>query len=367
MVGRSGRSHDRAMTSTIRLRGPADIITVLPYHLGYRPTDSLVVVCLEGSRLTMVGRLDLPPPGADPWVAVEELLPRVLEEEPDRVVLVGFETDKDRADGLSAAMRDALLDEGIQVADRLVVRGKQWWSLDCTGGCCPADGQPVPGDEEVPAVADYVLLGRRPAASRAELHTRLAPREEPATAGRCAELAEDLDAAVGGGGADLTTARRAALDTWGELLDVSADIPPIALGDEAWARLTVSLRDVTLRDLVIAWACPGTLGLEVFDPCLIDLADRHLPPHGDDAAQPPGELVRGHDRLTERLAELCRRSPVELSPGPLTVLASFTWWLGDGALTRVALDRALAVDPGYRLARLLERMVDLAIRPRRAA
>jgi len=36
-------------------------------------------------------------------------------------------------------------------------------------------------------------------------------------------------------------------------------------------------------------------------------------------------------------------------------------------LTRIALDRALRVDPHYRLAQLLERMVDLAIRPERAS
>jgi transposase len=51
----------------------------------------------------------------------------------------------------------------------------------------------------------------------------------------------------------------------------------------------------------------------------------------------------------------------------LTVLANVTWWLGDGALTRVALERALDIEPGYRLACLLERMVALAIRPRATA
>jgi len=355
------------MTPAIRLRGSADIITVLPYHLGYRPTDSLVVVCLEGSRLTMVGRLDLPPPDVDPWAAVEELLPHVLREKPDRVLLVGFETADGRAEEVSAAMRDALLNEDVDVADRLVVRGERWWSLDCTGGCCPADGQLVPQDEDVPAVADYVLLGRRPAATRAELHDRLVPVDSDRMAARCAALAVELAAASRGGGSAQTRARRAALDAWGELLDVSDDGPPTPLSDEAWARLAVSLRDVTQRDLVIAWICPGTLGLDVFDPTLVDLADRYLPRRTDGVAQAAEDRVRGHDRRTERLAELCRRVPVELSPGPLTVLASFTWWLGDGALTRVALDRALAVDPDYRLARLLERMVDLAIRPRRAA
>ena len=81
------------MTTTIRLRGPADIITVLPYHLGYRPAESLVVVCLMRNRIGVVGRIDLPPPDVDPELVAVELLPIVRRERPDAVVLVGFESD----------------------------------------------------------------------------------------------------------------------------------------------------------------------------------------------------------------------------------------------------------------------------------
>ncbi|HVD64488.1 MAG TPA: DUF4192 family protein, partial [Lapillicoccus sp.] len=77
------------MTTTIRLRGPADIISVLPYHLGYRPADSLVVVCLRANRIGVVGRVDLPPPEADPDLVAVELLPVVARERPDAVVLIG--------------------------------------------------------------------------------------------------------------------------------------------------------------------------------------------------------------------------------------------------------------------------------------
>jgi len=71
----------------------------------------------------------------------------------------------------------------------------------------------------------------------------------------------------------------------------------------------------------------------------------------------------GLQRIERRLCELCAALPDVWAVSALTVLASFTWWRGDGALTRIALDRALRVDPHYRLAWLLERMVDLAIRP----
>ena len=49
------------------------------------------------------------------------------------------------------------------------------------------------------------------------------------------------------------------------------------------------------------------------------------------------------------------------------MLASYAWWLGDGALASVALDRALTINPAYRLAQLVEKMVHLAIRPQFSA
>jgi hypothetical protein len=55
--------------------------------------------------------------------------------------------------------------------------------------------------------------------------------------------------------------------------------------------------------------------------------------------------------------------PDDVAAPALSVLASYVWWRGDGAFTRVALARALRCDPGYRLALLLGQMVDLAIRP----
>ena len=127
------------MTTTIRLRGPADIITVLPYHLGYRPAESLVVVCLMRNRIGVVGRIDLPPPDVDPDLVAVELLPIVRRERPDAVVLVGFESTHGQAEPASVAMRDAIESAGIRVVERLVVRDGRWWSLDCDRDCCPAE------------------------------------------------------------------------------------------------------------------------------------------------------------------------------------------------------------------------------------
>ncbi|HEU4329713.1 MAG TPA: DUF4192 domain-containing protein [Lapillicoccus sp.] len=369
------------MTTTIRLRGPADIIAVLPYHLGYRPADSLVVVCLRSNRIGVVGRVDLPPPDIEPHLVAVELLPVVERERPDAVVLVGFEGDVGRAEPASTAMRDALEGAGIRVLDRLVVRDGRWWSLDCDGSCCPPEGEPVPLDESVPAVADYVLRGRRPAASRDGLVERLASRADAEVDTRCAALIHDLATAQRSRSAHQRRRRRI-IKCWAEILDLTSGGPDAVPrvpepGDDTWVWAAVSLLDVQVRDLLIAWLCPGTLDLGVFPASLRRLAEAELPPRstllfgrGGDGdpegvaeAGPADEAVDVADGVVERLAMVCRAAPVELSPGPLTVLAHVAWWLGDGALARTALDLALEVDPDYRLAALLERMVDVALRP----
>jgi hypothetical protein len=385
-----------AMTTTIRLRGPADIITVLPYHLGYRPADSLVVVCLRANRIGVVGRVDLSPAEVDPDLAAVELLPVVVRERPDAVVLIGFETSAGQAEPTSVAMREAIRSAGIRVLDRLLVRDGRWWSLDCGGDCCPAEGQAVQGDDEVPAVADYIVRGRRPAPTRAELAGRLQSQPDAAQETRCAALLHDLRT-TRGSRSTLQRRRRRMFQAWARILDIAPADPDAgtgsapARGDEAWAWAVVSLVDVSVRDLLIAWMCPGTLDLSVFPSSLRRLAETELPSRRDllgwagvdlgpvdsgeleegagaltDAIdEPAGDVA--HDGLVDRLAMVCREAPSELSPGPLTVLAHVVWWLGDGALARTALDRALDVDPDYRLAMLLGRMVDVAMRPRASA
>jgi len=124
---------------------------------------------------------------------------------------------------------------------------------------------------------------------------------------------------------------------------------------------------VDLRDGLIAWLCPGTLPPELIDPILFDQMSHALvEPVWLNGDRGDIEQVMALQRVEHRLCELCAALPDEWAVSTLTVLASFTWWRGDGALTRIALDRALRVDPHYRLAQLLERMVDLAIRPERA-
>ena len=60
------------------------------------------------------------------------------------------------------------------------------------------------------------------------------------------------------------------------------------------------------------------------------------------------------DALPRVLQELSRLAPPELAAPPYTLLAAAVYLRGNGALAGMALERALAVEPDYSLARLLD-------------
>jgi hypothetical protein len=58
-----------------------------------------------------------------------------------------------------------------------------------------------------------------------------------------------------------------------------------------------------------------------------------------------------------------RRAEPAYLPSPACLLAFTAWQSGNGALANVALDRALAVDPGYSMALLLRDTIDAGAPP----
>ena len=123
----------------------------------------------------------------------------------------------------------------------------------------------------------------------------------------------------------------------------------------------MSLLDIEIRDGLVAWLCPGTLDLDELGGDIQKLFCGLESARDMDDIDPTS--TGAQNAIQDRLIRLCAMLPDDMATPALSVLASFTWWRGDGALARVALARALRCDPDYRLAQLLEQMVDLAIRP----
>jgi hypothetical protein len=312
-----------------RLTTPAQLVASLPLWLGYRPTESLVVACCHEprGRIGLTMRFDLPAPEHE-QLLVDEVERRVRLEQATRVVVAVYTAQADGERRARTVLVDLLRQvfADLVVSEVVLVRDGRFWSYLCSEpACCPEAGTPVDDARDSAPVrlleAEQVLNGRAVLPNRTALAATVAGPvllAAEVAAQRCEVAARLLTRAIRETG--LTAAGDASLRAWREAV-ARFRAPPARLGEMEAAALAVSLVDVRVRDRLIA-------------------ARR---------ADVPGLLAL--------LEELVRRTPAPYDAAVCTVLAWLAYCEGGGPLVTIALDRALATDPGYRLARLLQQAV----------
>jgi len=334
------RTKGRPGLPRVRLSSPADILAAVPHLLGFHPARSLVVIGAGGprDRVKLGFRYDLPdPPDAGITRQIAEHAVAVLDKRgATAVIAVGYGPGRlvtPLVDAFTAAARRG----GLAVRDLLRVEDGRYWSYLCRNvNCCPAEGVPFdPGSHPVTAAMSEAGLAAYP--DRAALARTLAPLTgERATArdraaGRaCAQAAALAERAAGRGGNPLrlviSEGRRAVRDAIARYRDGVA-----ITDDDQLAWLVISLAHLPVRD--DAWA-------------------RMEPSHR-----------AAHLRLW---TDLVRSAADAWVPAPAALLAFTAWQCGDGALASIAIERALASDPGYSMALLLRDILDAGVPPSEA-
>jgi len=312
-------------TQTIRLSSPLDLITSMPYMLGFHPKRSVVLVNLHKSHLGLAQRIDIPPP-EHAHEAMLGMVGPMLKDRPTSVVLLGYEDIEDEAVPLLDALTKAIdWHDDIELADVLVVRNGRWYSRVCKNPtCCPTEGTPLV--DNVAVASEFVALGHNPAAQREDVAARLEARFG----------AVSLPAIVEPDTANVLAA-------WAKVLTTGE------LSRQETEDAALALLNIDFRDAMVTHTCPGALPWDDFSDEMKATFE----------AMP--EIVP--EGAIDRLVDLCSGLTDDSATPALSILATYAWHLGDGGMTRMALERALRCDPKYRLAQLLERMVDLAIRP----
>jgi hypothetical protein len=386
--GPSGPPDERPL---IVVHSSEDLVAAVPYLVGFPPEQSLVVIAMRGGgrrqRLGMVARFDLPPVGPrrgrgeeGSAGAIRALVGQVVDvlsrDAPEGVVVLVYD-DQPCAmvpvwQRLVTRLQSGFRGAGVQVMDALHVSGARFRSYRCTDpGCCPPEGRPLDPQSSVVA-AEFVARGSSPMASRAALHALVQPRH----ADTCAEV----EAAAG---AEL--ARLARADRRGErwrswqaasirlVHEVSGRYLAGESGIDAQeaGRLLAGLSDLPVRDAAClaftSWvhgqhddlrAPAGAEPVTRMNELLAELPDRGA--RTDDRRSSVLARDEALDRFWLDLATSCDG---QLAVAPLTLLGVHVWSQGHGALALAATQRALAIDPHYRLAGLLDRALFHAIRP----
>ncbi|KOX08511.1 DUF4192 domain-containing protein [Streptomyces sp. NRRL B-3648] len=349
----------------VTLRTPAELADALPYLLGYRPEDSMVLVALHdhAGRGRFGGRARLGIPANDEdWEAAARQLARGLVTgserrggRPERMVAYVCQEPgpgesgrdvKRRLEGLAHLMRTECGNLDVPVIEALCISDGRFWSYCCpVEGCCPEDGSPMglPGTSVLAAAATYAGIQVR--GTLRELRARLQPWETGAALEQ--EIALD---AVG-----MSLVPRMLEET--SRLEVAEE--------------TIALAGRIIRRYATAAPVPGTHSADVRDDDLLaddeaaililGLQDRTT--RDKAAAWMEGDEAGPALRLWRALARRCVGPYGEHAAAPLTLAGWVAWSLGDELEAREALAMALGADPDYLFARLLHQACNEGLDP----
>jgi hypothetical protein len=298
----------------LRVSGPAELLAAVPYLVGFHPSESLVLVGIEASRVVVTARLDLRDV-TDIRGFVDDTLV-TLRNGGGSLVLAAIYDD-------SATPSPQLLDELVLAAsladceliDVLYVASGRWWSLTCEDNdCCPPEGRPLEASR-VAAEATFAGLSALP--DRTALRATLLPdpaRDALLPRLRNATRVDDADVLAH----EIAAAHDGLRDAQLEAL----------LSEEEVIRFGVALRDIEIRDR--AWVYV-------------------------DAQPHRSELL---------WRELARRLPPPYDVAPLFLLGWSAFRSGNGALANLACEHCLISDPDYGAAKLLLNALSRGVDPR---
>ncbi|WP_165845645.1 DUF4192 domain-containing protein [Streptacidiphilus pinicola] len=334
----------------VRMRTPADVADALPYLLGFFPSDSVVALGLQGSRRRQGGsvRVDIPPPAAWPAAAREVVgfllaLSEQRDRPPDAVILYFCQDPEpggnpravtERLRPLATLLADGFRAAGVPVHESLCLSAGRWFSYTCADpACCPTEGALVrPPGSTSPVAAAAAFAGIQLRGSLRELHRELEPVAVEAVAPLLLALEREMPLVAAeldreGGRERLREATAALVDA----AVVRFGQGECELDDHDAARIVLGLQDRLARDRAAEWL------------------------------DPPDVAHAG--RLWRYLARRCVGPFEAHAAAPLSLLGWTAWVTSDTVTARVALGRALAVDPSYTFAALLYEAINCGAVP----
>jgi hypothetical protein len=312
--------------SVVRISAPGDLVCTITAILGFRPANSIVVMCVYdgGRRLGLVMRFDLEVEAA-PAQFADIVAARLAMENAHAAFVVVF-SDAPRALAPIAVEQlphvelvDAVRDM-THVLEAILADGDgRWWSYLCDGepSCGCGSGALIDqGSASATSIAAaYALAGHASLPDREAVVGSVAlaldrPAQRAARKAVAAELRRHRQLP--------RTSRRIAMRSLLTQLLEQRDDPRASLSDADVTSFAALSADVVVRDEVLVRA-------------------------GDPATA---------DVITGLLRELARRIPPPYDAPVCTMLAWVAYSCGDGVIANIGLERALATDADYSLALL---------------
>lgn len=371
-------------TNIVKTGQAHDFLALVPQLAGFLPENSIVLVAFRGTRTCGALRFNLPDPNLAPklYKRIATSLVGALCKIPgvDAVVPVSYTDDRfgERSGIPHECFVDTLVKRaelaGFLVRDALCVAADGWGSyLDPD---CPSGGRPLSD------IAGSTVARAIPEEARRELATLRSRADLPTVdAATKVRLARELARFQRLG--DEAGAQPELIAMIGDVLD-PVETAEAALG---WDVAALETEDAAIllylvqgpanRDqMMLQFAFGRQVGVQAFElnaryaaiqritgRSMDDIvrAEQEAGAGGDPAGT--GDLMLGlsserpdPDRVEQAirlLKTIVALAPRRARPAPLCMLAWLSWALGRGSVAGIFIDQALALDPGYSMARLL--------------
>lgn len=305
--------------ASIKINGPGDLISVIPYLLGFAPESSLVVAGFNELGYRSAFRVDLPD-RPEHALGVPDLVGQLLRSGCGQCIAIVYGPES-IAGPVAAVTARRCEAADVEVIEVLRVEQGRYWSLTCDGPCCPPGREvQVLTEAELACFAAGVVA----LADRAAVAAQFDPADKGA---RAAVAADTIACREMNAGQDQAAWRNDEYDYVDQWWDF-----PVLPWPAAMARLGLALADGQIRDRALQHIAthPDQVRLDVW----IWLV-RHL----------DGDLVAG-----------------------AAIVAGFAAYCsGNGTLATEAFHLALAAAPGDERAEALAEACHLGVPPSEVA
>ena len=299
------------------LTSPHDLLSAIPFLVGYHPTNSLVVIALVDEAIGMAMRIDFP--AECDLDQIDALASHLFREGADGALIVAYLPDQlESADFLLSPLRDAITLRGVAIRECLVVHRERWRSTICMDqACCPPQGSPMPDLESSRISAEQVAAGK------------------PMPFADEQDLAKSISA----------------LDLDSSLIKELRKIPLIAYASDNVVELQQQ-GALAVNDLIREFTENGIVkDKKLLALVLVRLNDVQVRDYAMGVTS-----IENAQTLQSLWRWLMRVAPAGYIAPVATLFAASSYELGDGALAQRALQRALDDDSRYPLAKLLRRV-----------
>ena len=289
------------------LTSPHDLLSAIPFVVGFKPDNSIILISVKEDSVSMAMRIDFPPSLDESQI--NQLISHLKRDSAEAILAVFYTPSfGPESQAVISQLMKAFDEHYLTLRESLVVTRNRWRSLLCDDrGCCPEEGSPLPELQNSRIAVEQVALGKPlPFENMDELVASLSALPEDQELLLHISEITPIDYQ-----SDPTSAQREGAEA---VIDFMADFQADGLcrDKKLMALVLVRLLDLQVRDFALGSVTEETM-TNYFNAW----------------------------RWLMRIAPKGYVAPVA------TLFAAVAYERGDGALAQRALDRVEADDPEY--------------------